>query len=453
MAAAYFNTGEYQKCFDTCRKAVFKSVARPEDQGIQSKIFSAYTSSASKLAGSTDYQSIINGIVNDLQKVDHLPIKFRKDTDINVTAKLEYGPTHGTLYHTIVYTPNQELFGHLCVHELMHLKMLQRDTIEHKGKVFTMTKENEHAFVHKYYGFFNRVLKSLSQEERKSVISQTCEGVGTQLLNCPLDLFVEQLIFDNYPAIRPIQFLSLLTQNENNAKASSPEVASMFPPEVMRSNRVMNLCTSLQLRDLYGISGVGAFHPTKSELDQARDLFDEFKAYVSSYKTGDEYELVEYFGESVNMDGFFTLEDEFKYTKKFDDKKKQAESDDRDDYADEKNARYALEHQDGADPQETTMMALYMETAMEHCDSIGDDGTVKLAKECAVLGYHGINPSKEYVLHNVSEKPLNGYFVIACYYVSFARKFPKMLEEIGLPYTKAYSMALRLYNNKKHKKQ
>lgn len=69
--------------------------------------------------------------------------------------------------------------------------------------------------------------------------------------------------------------------------------------------------------------------------------------------------------------------------------------------------------------------------------------------ECARLGLGGINPGKKYTVLNVSEKQkLNGYQVIAFYYVSMARAFPKLLSEIGLPYTKAYEMALKKYDRK-----
>lgn len=85
---------------------------------------------------------------------------------------------------------------------------------------------------------------------------------------------------------------------------------------------------------------------------------------------------------------------------------------------------------------------------MDHCDKLGARGTQQLAMECAHLGLGGISPSKEYTLHYVSEKKMHGYQVIAFYYVSMACAFPKLLEQIDLPYTKAYELALKKYNQK-----
>lgn len=451
MAAAYFNAGEYRKCFETCHKAVFKCVVRPEDPNVSSQIFSAYVSSAKKLADSYDYDALIKDIASKLEKVDHLPIEYKEDHDPQVTAKLLYGPLQGELHHTIVYNPDKDYAGYQILHQLIHLWMLQRNTIAHKGKVLMATWENKETFAHEYADFFNCTYHC-PDDELKGIMDDVCEGIGGQILNTAFDLFTDELIYREYRDLRPVQFLMMLTENEAYAKASKPEVTKMIPEDVASSNVILNLAFSLHLREMYGINGIGAYKHTQEELNVATDMYNEFLAYLKTFKIGDEYNLVDYFGDSVDMRDFYTVDDEIKYTADFNKKKAKAESEHRDDYADSKNAGYALEHQDGANPQETMMMAMYMETAMEHCDNLGEKGTEKLARECAMTGYHGISPSKEYTLHMVSEKPMNGYAVIAFYYVSFARRYPKILPELGLPYTKAYSMALNLYNKKKNRK-
>ena len=184
-------------------------------------------------------------------------------------------------------------------------------------------------------------------------------------------------------------------------------------------------------------------------MNVGKDLYDEYLEYAKGFGPGEEYDLIQYFVDTFGLSDYVTISNEHLYTAAYEKKKHENEADHRDDYAAEQNARYALEHQDGADPQETLMMAMYMEVAMDHCDKLGVSGTQKLAMECARLGLGGISPSKEYTVHYVSDKQkLNGYQVIAFYYVSMARAFPKLLEQIGLPYTKAYELALKKYKNK-----
>ena len=42
------------------------------------------------------------------------------------------------------------------------------------------------------------------------------DGLCLQLMNCPLDLFVEHMIYTTYKDMRPIQLLSLFHQEMNN---------------------------------------------------------------------------------------------------------------------------------------------------------------------------------------------------------------------------------------------
>ena len=244
--------------------------------------------------------------------------------------------------------------------------------------------------------------------------------------------------FLHYPEMRPLQMLSLMKEEQDDIKVAHPEVTNTFPKEISHMSKCMNLCKSMHFRQLYGINLLNRYHPTKEEMTVGKDLYEEYLEYAKGFGPGEEYDLIQYFVDTFGLSDFVTISDEHLYTAAYEKKKHENDADHRDDYADEQNARYALEHQDGADPQETLMMAMYMEVAMDHCDKLGARGTQQLAMECAHLGLGGISPSKEYTLHYVSEKKMHGYQVIAFYYVSMACAFPKLLEQIGLPYTKAY---------------
>lgn len=243
-----------------------------------------------------------------------------------------------------------------------------------------------------------------------------------------------------------------MAEEQDDINAAQPEVIRTFPKEVSHMNKCMNICKSLHFRQLFGFNVINRYHATKDEMSIAKDLYDEYREYAKGFGPGEEYDLVQYFADTFGMSDYITIQDEHLFMGEFEKKQQQNNDEHRDDYADIQNARYSLEHQDGADSQETLMMSLYMEVAMDHCDKIGAKGTQQLAMECARLGLGGINPGKKYTVLNVSEKQkLNGYQVIAFYYVSMARAFPKLLSEIGLPYTKAYEMALKRYNRKQGK--
>jgi hypothetical protein len=145
-----------------------------------------------------------------------------------------------------------------------------------------------------------------------------------------------------------------------------------FPKEIVYANKVMNIVTSMHFKEIYGIDLIKEYHPTKQEYNHAKDLYDEFKAYLDTYKPGDEYEMIEYFVESFNMEDLIEIKDENLVTSGM--KADLSLKGDLQDLADDAlsaedvdvaNADFALKHQDGANPAETMMMSMYMLGAME----------------------------------------------------------------------------------------
>ena len=85
--------------------------------------------------------------------------------------------------------------------------------------------------------------------------------------------------------------LSLFHMEEVNIDAiRKGEQGGIFPNEIVRASKVMNIATSLHFKELYGFNLINQYKPTKAEYEQALDLYEEFKAYLNTYKSGDEYE-------------------------------------------------------------------------------------------------------------------------------------------------------------------
>ena len=344
--------------------------------------------------------------------------------------------------------------------------MNQKATLSKRGKVVVFTPANYKAFKNRYIGFMRRRHKGLSQQVIEKAVHTMCEGIGTQLSSCPLDLFVEHIMYHNYEIMRPVQLLSLFHQEEVNIDAiRKGEQDGLFPSEIVRASKVMNIVTCLHFKDLYGIDLVHEYKPKKVEFEQAKDLYDEFKAYLNTYKDGDEYEMMEYFVQSFKMEDFLELRDEthlqdvtFSNKSDIDDKydlldeidtrlKTSPSSED----IEVSNAQFALDHQDGADPTETMMMSMYMLGAMQEFDKLSHDKVKKIAFDIATIGINGISPQKKYTVKSIGEKEFGGYELLAYYYVSWAREFPDAVDKLQLPFTKAYEVALQMYDSKNKK--
>ncbi|MEE3385797.1 MAG: tetratricopeptide repeat protein [Prevotella sp.] len=457
LGLCHYKLGQLKESFDICHKGARKSVERPENPAVRQELLKLYLTVAKDLAKQTNYISVWAGIKEELEAVDHVKIVFEEDKSINVLAKLEYAPLRAAQEHVIRYNPDKEFIDHLFVHEMMHLKMSQQATLAKRGKVVISSSSTRAAFDKRYMRFMKNKYSHLPAQELSKVMDGLANGIGLQLMNCPLDLMVEHMIFSQYEVMRPIQLLSLFHMEEDNINSVIQASSNgFFPLEIVRANKVMNIVTSIHFKEMYGIDLIGKYKPTKQELYQAKDLYEEFKAYLDSYNAGDEYEMMEYFVESLNMEDLVEITDESEVTDKMKAemsmesdmrkvRKKALSSDD----VDAANAEFALNHQDGADASETMMMTMYMLGAMEYFDTLEPQDVHRIALEIAMVGVTGINPKKKYSIKSIPGKEFGGYQFLAYYYVSWARAIPHMLDNLGLPFSKAYDNALKMYNSKK----
>ena len=459
LGLCYYKLGKIEDAFEICYKGAVKSSDRPENPAVREELVKLYITVAKGYADKTNYINVWKGIKDELEAVDHVNIRIVEDKTLNVHAKMEYAPLHAAKEHVLRYNPEKDFVEHLFIHEMMHLKMSQQATKANRGKAVVSSEATRTAFKKRYLGFMKKKHSHIPPQELDKVIAGLADGLGLQLMNCPLDLLVEHNIYSSYKIVRPIQLLSLFHMEQDNIEAVKQTASNgFFPKEIVYANKVMNLVTSMHFKDMYGINLIGQYHPTKQELDHAQDLYDEFKAYLDTYKAGDEYEMLEYFVQSFNMEELVEIVDESQVTAgmKADlsmksDLKDLAEGALSEKDADAANAQFALNHQDGADPAETMMMSMYMLGAMEYFDTLEPQDVHRIAIEIAMVGVTGIDPKKTYSIKSLPGKEFGGYQLLAYYYVSWARAIPEKLDKLGLPFSKAYESAMQMYNAKHNK--
>lgn len=456
LALCYYKLGRHEDAFEICHKGALKSADRPENPAVREELVKLYITVAKEYADRTNYLNVWKGIKDELEAVDKVNIRITEDKSLNVHAKMEYAPLHAAKEHVIRYNPEKDFVEHLFIHEMMHLKMNQQATKANRAKAVVSSVQTRTAFKNRYLQYMKKTHSHIPASELDKIIYGLADGLGLQLMNCPLDLFVEEMMYRDYKIVHPIQMLSLFHMEQDNINAVKQTAANgFFPKEIVYANKVMNIVTSMHFKEVYGINLIGQYNPTKQEYKHAQDLYDEFKAYLNTYKPGDEYEMLEYFVESFNMEDLVEIIDESQVTAgmKADlsmksDLKDLAEDALSEEDADVANAQFALNHQDGADPAETMMMSMYMLGAMEYFDTLEDQDVHRIALEIAMVGVTGINPKKKYSIKSIPDKEFGGYQLLAYYYVSWARAIPDKLEHLGLPFSKAYESALQMYNAK-----
>ena len=468
LAVCYYNQRENQKAFDTALKGCLLADIRSENPQVMDELHKIMLASAHAVVESTNYMNVVLGIKDEIEMKYNQKIEIEEDDTLDLSAKLEYGPTHHRDYHLIKYNPKKPFMEHLAIHEMMHLQMnLEADKVNN-NKVIISNNDNVIAFRTKYAAWIKKLVNRFDHSKAMDVVEQIHKGYMLQVMNCPLDLFVEKRMYDKYPIVRAIQLLSLMEQETYNIKAIKGSENSKFVPlDIVQNSKVMNIVTSMHFEHLFGLRFYQEYKPTRAQFDQAKDFYDEFLAY-DDYKPGEEYELVEYFMDSLHAERFMSIlplsdyfDDSFDRMEKTKAMRDAALGEDApaggnsfDGLTEEQKKNqddFYAQNKDGEDPMKTMMMSMYMLGALEYFDGMDKMEIKKIAFEIAMIGTTGISPDKKsgYKVPSIPEKDFGGYQLLAYYYVSWALAIPEMLASLGLPFDTAWATAQEMWKKKK----
>lgn len=444
--------GKDNEAWDILLLSGTKALPRKENPQIIEEMNKLKMSVALRLSKGGDGYRAIATTIEELEKTGGMEIKTEAVEKMTLSAKLEYGKIHGRNYHRVIYNSQKDYHEHLVLHELTHLRMIINASKAGKNEVPITDIEQANAFHQRFAYFFNKLSIKLEQDSVKQFEKDMRNGLTLQLYNCPLDLLVEDYIYQKYPEVRPIQLLSLFSQEEDNIKSiQAAEKAKLIPPAIIRASKLMNIVTSMHLEELYGINLLNYYKPTRNEIEVAKDLYDEYKAYGDGYAYGEEYELCRYFIETLGFEDLIVWVNE--NVAKIEDslilQAKEAIQEVSPNEINELNKDFSEKHKDGDNPAETMMMAMYMLDAMQRFDKMQHLEVKKVAMEIATIGITGISPEKKngYTVPSLGNEDFGGYRLLAYYYVSFARELPEILPKLNLPFSKAYESALLMYSN------
>lgn len=468
LAVCYYNQRENQKAFDTALKGCLLADIRSENPQVMDELHKIMLASAHAVVESTNYMNVVLGIKDEIEMKYNQKIEIEEDDTLDLSAKLEYGPTHHRDYHLIKYNPKKPFMEHLAIHEMMHLQMnLEADKVNN-NKVIISNNDNVIAFRTKYAAWIKKLVNRFEHSKAMNLVEQIHRGYMLQVMNCPLDLFVEKRMYDKYPIVRAIQLLSLMEQETYNIKAIKGSENSKFVPlDIVQNSKVMNIVTSMHFEHLFGLRFYQEYKPTRAQFDQAKDFYDEFLAY-DDYKPGEEYDLVEYFMDSLHAERFMSIlplsdyfDDSFDRMEKTKAMRDAALGEDApvggnsfDGLTEEQKKNqddFYAQNKDGEDPMKTMMMSMYMLGALEYFDGMDKMEIKKIAFEIAMIGTTGISPDKKsgYKVPSIPEKDFGGYQLLAYYYVSWALAIPEMLASLGLPFDTAWATAQEMWKKKK----
>ncbi len=333
------------------------------------------------------------------------------------------------------------------LHELTHLELVEEARKEDLNELFISNQSNKSIFFYSLEKEASKLhKKGVSEENISNYFSALFDGINRQIYNTPIDLFIEDRIYNQWESFRPIQFLSLLSLLQEGIEATTKkEIVENTPNRILSKSKIFNLINALYFKDLFHFDLIDQFKPTKLELNQAEELYTEFEEYKKDKAPAEEYELVKHWAEDLKLDNYFELVPESKYRQKtIESVLDEIETDPLglntvNPSEDRKMKKFLKEHSS----EEINMsVALYMADAINYFSKTSQEEVKKIAFEIATIGTQGIDPNKKnYSIPSIKDSNFSGYKTLAYYYVSWAIGIPEMLNQLQLPFEKEYDLA------------
>lgn len=409
------------------------------------------TNVAKTIINQGDGMRMVQDYLHKLEYEGDRKIVVVKDDNIPTAAKMEFAENYDRDEHTIRYKPNYPANEHLMAHELVHLDLVIQARKAGANQLFTSNQKQKADFIRSMESDIKKLNKlGISEANISKYVSELFEGINRQIFNVPIDLFIEDFLYNEFSELRPYQFISLYGMLKEGIQAvTDKKVVEISPKNIISKSKTYNIVGALQFRDMFGLDLIKQYNATPIELKEAMKFYDEFKEYKEDKEPGEEYELVRNWAEDLKLGGNFTLVDEQEHRAKksnLDDILTKIESDPFDLKTDtEFKAREMAQFQKTATEIGLNMaVVMFMIDALKHFQDMNKSKVKEIAFEIARLGTQGIHPEKRYQLALVPKKDFSGYHLLAYYYVSWAIAIPEMLKQLQLPYDKEYEMALQM---------
>lgn len=137
-------------------------------------------------------------------------IDIVQDEEIPTAAKFEFAENYERDVHIVRYKPSYPAVEHLIMHELVHLDFVIQARKDDLNQLFISNQSHKTQFITGLEPTIKKFNKmGISEKSIADYCSNLFEGMNRQIFNTPIDLFIEQFLFTEFPDLRPYQFLSL----------------------------------------------------------------------------------------------------------------------------------------------------------------------------------------------------------------------------------------------------
>ena len=380
-------------------------------------------------------------------------IDLVEDNEIHTAAKCEFAETYKRNKHIVKFNSNYPAIEHLIMHELVHLDFVIEARKAGVNKLFTSNAAKRAEFMKQIEPTIQKLRKmKVPENEISNYSNGLFDGINLQVYNAPIDLFIENFLFNAYPELRPFQFISLYNLLQLALKSvTEKDIVEISPKDILSKNKIYNIVNALQFRDLYGIDLTAEFKSTQAEYKEADSFYAEYMEYKDDRQPAEEYELLQNWADDLNLSDYFQLIDENEFHSEDSTEKSMQNIVEKlnentfvisGDKEIEMRRFLATQKTKGTNPD----VVIFMVEALNYFELMTKEKIKSIAVEIAMKGAQGYNPHKQYTVDAVPNKTFTGYQILAYYYVSFALALPDVLMELQLPYHEEYLLAKGMKN-------
>jgi tetratricopeptide (TPR) repeat protein len=442
--------GDLQSSLYSATQALKKNERR---DGLYQNTLRQITEVSKKIVATGIGKKLISDYKNTLELEGEINIVIVPDDTLPTAAKMELAENYDREEHQVKYKPSYPAVDHLVMHELVHIDFILQARKTGENQLFVSTQQQKAIFVRALEPDLKRLKKmGIGEESLAKYATDLFDGINRQIYNTPIDLFIEDFLYNAYPELRAYQFLSLYNMGREAVHAvTDRKIVELSPKTVLSKSKVFNLVSAMHFNELYGVNMLPDFNASQLELNEAKALYDEYLEYRNDREPAEEYELVANWAEDMKLDKYFELVNEEEYRGKRTNLDELLTSIERDPYGinvkDPSKERDMKTFQQSQKDIGTNMaVIMFMVDALQYFEKMPLSKVREIAFEIARLGTMGIRPDvKDYTLHLIRGKTFSGYHLLAYYYVSWKLALPEMIDRLQLPYDKEYSMALTMH--------
>jgi tetratricopeptide (TPR) repeat protein len=446
--------GDFQSAFFSTIQSI--KVNKNKDVLYQNSVRQAFEI-AQKIIATDIGKKIFTEYRHKLEFDGDRKIDVVKDEKIPTAAKLEIAENYDREKDVIRYKASYPAVEHLIMHELVHLDFVIQARKEDLNQLFVSTQEEKKQFIKGLEPTIRKLNKlGISDQAIAKYCTNLFDGMNRQIFNTPIDLFIEKFLYDDFPELRPFQFISLYSLLQEGLKAvTDKKIVELSPPDILSKSKIYNIVNAIQFKELFGFDFIKDFRATPSELKTATAFYDEYLQYKDDREPAEEYELVLHWAEDLKLEKNFELVSEQEYRNKRTDIDNLLTSIEKDPFdiesKDPYKEREMNKFQESQKKIGTNMaVVMFMVDALQFFEGMPKDQIKRIAFEIAMQGTQGYKPDKnDYRISSIKGKTFSGYHILAYYYVSWALSVPEMLDQLELPYDAEYKLALTMYNPNK----